>query len=266
MQSCAVITTEFATTKNYYVNPSTGLDSNNGETSSTPWLTIEKAINHIADHYVVTPGEIVINLAKGEYTPSSTLSFAHRCGQAVSLVGPTPLQKNVQAVYSVTSRTPGNQRATLTLSDTTNVAAGDYILIDNPTGGTNEEALIGAHKIESVSGNRIAVIVKSQRALPTSINVVQANCKIIQTVIKDQGIKVDGFSLKAVKNIVFSQAATNQGIAVYAKSGALNLENVWTDGFRRGFASYYKGLIKGTGLAACGAGFYGVDLQYGSVF
>lgn len=54
---------------NFYVNASTGSDSNNGLTSGTAWATLQKAWNTIQSNYDVAGFTATVNVAAGSYAP-----------------------------------------------------------------------------------------------------------------------------------------------------------------------------------------------------
>ncbi|MBG0865518.1 hypothetical protein [Burkholderia sp. 9779_493] len=54
---------------NFYVNASTGSDSNNGTTSTSAWATLQKAWNTIQSNYDVAGFVATVNVAAGSYAP-----------------------------------------------------------------------------------------------------------------------------------------------------------------------------------------------------
>ena len=92
--------------QNYYVNSTTGSDSNNGRTSGTATLTIQKAIDlAVANTALTGAANIDINLADGTYSLSATsvnLRNYTRLGTGVAILkGNTSTPANVVITASV---------------------------------------------------------------------------------------------------------------------------------------------------------------------
>jgi hypothetical protein len=73
----AIVQFSFATT--YYVNASTGNDANNGTSASTPFLTVQKALNTAS-----SPGDIIL-VAPGVYKQNLTWKFSGTSSAKVTL-------------------------------------------------------------------------------------------------------------------------------------------------------------------------------------
>lgn len=85
-------------TINFYV-ATTGSDSNNGRTISTPFLTIEKALNSVP---MLIPGVYAVNIADGTYTLSAEYEFK----SIVARSGNTDNSTVVKVIGNIT--TPAN--------------------------------------------------------------------------------------------------------------------------------------------------------------
>jgi hypothetical protein len=87
----------------YYVSTS-GNDSNNGLNSSSPWATIQHAVNYIAQYIDLAGYNATIQLADGTYNQSTTVSQPFVGGTAVIIQGNTGTPSNV----NITGSTPFN--------------------------------------------------------------------------------------------------------------------------------------------------------------
>lgn len=89
---------------NLYVS-TTGDDSNDGETSSSPFATVQKAYDTISMYGPILPGRWVINLAAGTYTENITVDSLTRSDFPIDLEGPTAGHPNVPTAVIAASDT-----------------------------------------------------------------------------------------------------------------------------------------------------------------
>lgn len=89
---------------NYYVDSTTGSDTNNGKTPTTAWATIQRAINFIAQDLDMSqawwhgapqpwpPARVIVHCAAGNYSPVICTDDSHHPNFAPSVVitGPNP--------------------------------------------------------------------------------------------------------------------------------------------------------------------------------
>lgn len=59
--------TEINSATTYYVNPSTGDNSNAGTSAGSPWLTLQYAIDWVANNLILNGVKVTIQLADGSY-------------------------------------------------------------------------------------------------------------------------------------------------------------------------------------------------------
>ena len=107
-----VARTLLTATTNFYV-ATTGSDSNNGR-SSTPWLTINHALNYVQQNYDLGGQTVNINVADGTYTTVVTLAGPF-VGGTPNLIGDVSTPAN--CIVSVSSPT----YAALTFSNGANI-------------------------------------------------------------------------------------------------------------------------------------------------
>lgn len=92
--------------RSYYVNISTGSDSNDGLSSGSPFLTIQNAIN-TACKLDNDGNQIVINIADGDYTSQGTIYLQSYVGkEPITLLGNTTTPSSV-VIYYITANNAG---------------------------------------------------------------------------------------------------------------------------------------------------------------
>ena len=136
----------FTANTNFYVNPSTGNDTNLGLTTAAPFRTIQGAITAISSLWDFAGFAATINLADGTYTATS--------GQSIAVFGPgTPPMTLVGNIAN-----PGNvvisalNGAALLVADATLTIGGGYTLQATGT-GTGGSAGIGLVCVNTGSVN-----------------------------------------------------------------------------------------------------------------
>ncbi|MBS1747638.1 MAG: right-handed parallel beta-helix repeat-containing protein [Bacteroidetes bacterium] len=75
----SVLSLQFSFATTYYVNASTGNDANNGTSASTPFLTVQKALNTAS-----SPGDIIL-VAPGTYKQNLTWKFSGTSSAKITL-------------------------------------------------------------------------------------------------------------------------------------------------------------------------------------
>lgn len=122
------------TDRTYYVN-TTGSDSNDGLTTGTPFLTIQKAVNVASNKLDIGPYTVIIQLSNGSYTGSVDLEggMLYNSVYPLKIIGNTSNVNSV-IVKGVAGTTPvisvNNPTSNLTISDfqLQGDAAGSHIL------------------------------------------------------------------------------------------------------------------------------------------
>jgi hypothetical protein len=93
-----------ATDLNLYVSPYGDDVINTGTDSSSPFKTIERAIQWLGDKYISKTGFVTINFAAGIYDLTSELVLDHPEGERIALVGAEPETLILQSVDSYKTR------------------------------------------------------------------------------------------------------------------------------------------------------------------
>lgn len=143
--------------KTIYVS-SSGSDTNDGDTSSTAYATIGKAIERVKG---IWPGDylITVDIGTGVYTESATLDFNYPFGKQVTFKGASEYigECTMTAADTSVTRPSGTQIAkdyfyfTVQFPEGKSVTTGirNYLLITASSGGTNPEAIRGAFPVTS---------------------------------------------------------------------------------------------------------------------
>ncbi|WP_407971472.1 hypothetical protein ACJ51O_08205 [Burkholderia pyrrocinia] len=117
---------------NFYVNASTGSDSNNGLTSGTAWATLQRAWNVIQQNYDVAGFVATVNVASGSYAPVAGIgavvgSISASSFQFVATGAATITNTSLTACFYAT----GGAQYTF---------SGPWTLINNNTGASTAQA------------------------------------------------------------------------------------------------------------------------------
>ena len=143
----------------FYIKTS-GNDSNDGSNGS-PWLSIDKAFSFLSKYILM--GDIFINIEKGAYAPSSTLTFNHQDGGKIFING--DYERETLAISS-SSGGSGAWDIVLATSNTSYYTVNDYIVAYAAAGGTNTENALGVHEVTSIDPG-VSITVRSTLGVGT---------------------------------------------------------------------------------------------------
>lgn len=141
-----------------YISP-TGSDTTGDGSSGNPWATPHKALLSLRDKIIAPDVLVTIECADGAYSLGSTLTVEHPYGNRILLKGTNTYSKTITSIAS-SSGAAGNWSYVLNMSDVTNVAIGDVMLIRNSGGAyapSSMNKLVGACAITNVGASTITI-------------------------------------------------------------------------------------------------------------
>lgn len=197
-------------------------------TPATRFPTIQDALHYLDDVTIPTERIARIHVYQGVYTITEQIIVRHPHGDQIEILGSDYPEVQVSSV-GVATGGPGNWIYTVTLSDATNFAVGDWAALHSFTGGGtigNLQITMGAWEITAKTGNVITVRNLFPRSPITTGGgywVVNAGrAKPLKTIIRCNscnGFSIIGKGLGLLKNFMLVGNATdNYGIIV----GGLN--------------------------------------------
>jgi hypothetical protein len=168
----------------FYVT-TTGNDTTGNGSSGSPWATLGHALAFLNNYTISPAATVTINIAAGSYTSGSQIPVNHPQGSQIVIVG-VVFTTTITGVTSFSAPSGGTATAVLAVGLTTNMVAGDYLLIQvPPTGGSYGYNLCGCHKITTVgSGTSVTVTVNTYAAsahVPTGTTGLTGNITILKT-------------------------------------------------------------------------------------
>lgn len=224
----------------YYI-ATTGNDTTGDGTANSPWATISKAYDYLADKRIDADAYVTFQLADGTYTFTSTVNVNHPDSNKITVTGNLVNAITSSNIVSISGTQP-NRTMVLTVSDTTKCAAGDIIRITGVAGGTKPGLILGATRVESVnSGNNTITVNFYQRTTRYAPSgAVTSNIDVFKT------------------NITFNAC---NGFTV-ANGNTLNIDKVGLDGLS--LTNTYNGLTANTnGIVMCGDDVSLIRFNYG---
>lgn len=167
----------------------TGDDDVGVGSSGAPYLTLDRVMEHLT---LLDIGSkiVTVDIGPGVYNHASILSFDHADGSQVVWDGDSEsLTSQTTTSIDATDYTwPTDDfdfdyhEATITLTGKT-LAAGDYILIYNASGGTNPGALHGCHRVESFIADVATIRIVHVQGTPKVSGAITFDCYLVRTVI-----------------------------------------------------------------------------------
>ena len=214
------------------------------------------------------------NLPGSEISLSTSVNVYNPDAVKIRIVGQNFTSVSVSAVSAV-SGSAKDLRIKYTVTDSSNIAVNDYVIIAASSGTGNYRVVEGCFKVTAKSGNDITVKHTMNAAWPSSdFTFSSATCYPIKTVLRwplnSAGLRVGGCSLGQIKNLIIagsfdissSPAADSAGdglqigsapdtyVTGLNESEQLNAGSVWAQ--KVGFVEW-----QGNGVQAAGGNFYG---------
>ncbi len=167
----------------------TGSDTAGTGQSTSPFLTLGRVITELETMYL---GEkkISVDIGPGVFNHTSPIEFKHPFGASVSWEGEgeflsSQTTTSIDATNYDLPTYSGDldyYEVTITLTGKT-LTAGDYILIRNTSGGTNPQALVGCHKVESFISDVATIRIVHKAGTPHASGTITFDCYLVRTVL-----------------------------------------------------------------------------------
>lgn len=119
---------------NFYVNASTGSDSNNGLTAGTAWATISKALTVLQQNYDLAGFTATINVAAGSYAPGVVT------GSFVGAIASNSVQIVAAGAVTVTNPSGGTPGCFYATGGAQFAISGSFTLVNNNSGASCAQA------------------------------------------------------------------------------------------------------------------------------
>ena len=255
----------------YYIGPN-GDDTAGDGSSGNPWKTVGKFLSVIGSVYIPQAYTATLYVQDGHYAAVGEIDYWHPCGARVQILGVNTYDITMSSVQSTTA-IGGGYTVVLNVSDVSNVAVNDYVVIRIPSGGTKPLMLCGCHQVTNVDAvnKRITLQVWSFSGDVPS-GAVTGYIRVLKSVLTFSG---DGFHLGAdltlgklalvgVRNTATSAVMVGlMGSSWLGSSPTVLLQSLGINNFDygvrvwHGYASTDQWLgISGCGGEGSGAGLY----------
>ena len=138
----------------------------------------------------------------GHYSSVAEIDYWHPCGARVQILGVNTYDITMSSVFSTTA-VGGGYTVILNVSDVSNIAVNDYVVIRIPSGGTNPLMLCGCHQVTNVDSvnHRITLLVYSFASTVPSGSVT-GYIRVLKSVLTFAG---NGFVI--VSDVTFGRMA-----------------------------------------------------------
>lgn len=258
-----------------------GNDSTGKGTAAAPWLTIQHALDYLADYWWDTTNvTITITCADGTYTPQAAITPSHPCAKDDALIikGTNTHAKNITSVQSF-SGSAGAWAIIVNLESVADIAVNDYVIISAGANGTKPTFINGCHKVTNVdSGNTRITFTSTHQHATAPSGAVTATVKVIKCMMSftngTHGISItDGSVSPRFEDMVFigdgSTAGTNGVNLDKGSTIVLGDQSNYGMGFvnwkNMGIAALYNCTIIAKKTALSGILEDGILAEYGSV-
>lgn len=225
----------------------------------------------IGSLYIPQAYTATLYVQDGHYTSVGEIDYWHPCGARVQILGVNTYDISMSSVQS-TSAIGGGYTVVLNVSDVSNIAVNDYVLIRIPSGGTKPLMLCGCHQVTNVDtvNDRVTLLVYSFSSDVPS-GAVTGYIRVLKSTLTFTG---DGFHVGAdvtlgkmaligVRNTGTSAVLVGTGSQWAGGNPSIFLQSIGCNNFDFGVKLYHGYAttdqwlcISGCGGMAAGAGLY----------
>ena len=226
-----------------------GDDTNGNGTEGNPWATLSKALDYLSDKALLS--STIISMGDGTYNLTSSINCTHKDGINLSIQGRNRYTKSISSVYSV-SGSSGAYYVTVAISNVTNIAIDDYVIIHTASGGTNPTYICGFHRVTAVDSvnNRITFYSKHNHRSANPSGSVVATCEVIKTILSCTdcsclyaysclGNPLNNFGFYQLGIVGNSVSTCADGFNAPVGSSNVRISYCGATGFTRGFSSFH---------------------------
>ena len=245
------------------------IDQNTTINVPTDQLTLENALSYLADKYIASNVWVTIDIAAGTYTRTSRLTITHPCAQRIVIKGAVLSDKALLSIVS-SSGSSGNWTIVLQLDSVAGIAAGDYVIIRNVSGGSLPEYIAGVWPVSAVdSGTNRITVTTTHLGSSAPSGSVTGTVKTLKTKLQfngASGLYVCDCKLGLLNQlaIIGNGGSNTFGIQADLGNGTIQLgEDVGVRGFTVGALASDAANLVANGCAFSGNG-YGVYSIHGS--
>lgn len=263
--------------------------------------SLNNAWDYVLNATICGQASVTIQLGAGSYG-MPTAPFNHPQGAQITLTGTSAYTPSVTSIQS-SSGSAGAWLIVLNMSSVANITTADYIIIRNPSGGTNPTYLAGCHAITNVDAVNTRITISSKHhASSAPSGAVTATCAVLKTSVFGglAGPMINGNrALGLIDKLVLKGAGLGTGLMVGNSSsapgkpgGSVSLgKDVgivgWATGLQVGYGasvisgdgtdalavsgntinvSVFMGNLYAPGLIVSGSGSFGLQTNGGQVF
>lgn len=247
-----------------------GNDSTGDGSVSTPWATLNKALDWLSDKLIASNVYITIQFADGTYTRVATDTITHVNGDRIKIIGENTYDLTMSSIVS-SSGSAGAWSIIVQVGagETANAAVDNFLFISyNVSGGSLRETLPGCWKITNVDGvnHRLTVINTSQYGTAPS-GAVSGTVTLIKTVLfynGCNGITIGvGRTLGDMTKIALVGDGTGYGINMGKNSVATCTTPLGINNFLYGAIVTVNSFLSFRTCAACNCNI-GIYLYFGN--
>lgn len=198
------------------------------KSSGGDFTTLASALAALQNVVISKSAVVTIEIDNGTWTQGAPIYDNQISSDRIKITGKNVYTKNLSNVYGTPTGSAGAWSIVITLSDVTNIAVNDYVLIRAASGGTNPTYLLGCHKVTAVDSpnSRITVLSKHRStSYPSGAVTNTGNVDVIKTVLDfsgfsgffvgDRSTGSNGSGFYGVEKAVLVGDSTGNGISVF---------------------------------------------------
>ena len=168
----------------------------------------------MATYFIPTTVTATLIIQDGHYAGLGNIIVQHPCSSQITIQGQNTYDRTISSVSYVSGTNPSS--VLCNMSNTANIAVGDYVLIQTASGGTRPLALTGCATVTAIVANTSITITLPVASGGTPTGAVTATARVIKSVL---GFAGDGFTIYSgfnLSNLVLVPGSSNSGITLAA--------------------------------------------------
>jgi hypothetical protein len=178
------------------------------------FTTLSAALDSLKYKFISNDITVTIEIDDGTFSADAMQVLMHRDVQRILIKGKNCYFKSMTSVQS-SSGSSGNYSIIINIDSIANITIGNYVIIYNPSGGTNPDRIAGCHVVTDVDvpNTRITITSKNLTGVPTGA--VIANVAVIKTILQyasSSGIAIAPNTHLTMQNVVLLGGSSHDGI------------------------------------------------------
>lgn len=215
--------------------------------SGFDFTTITAALGSLAPATIKSGEVITIEIQDEVITEANNIDINHPNQNAIQILGKTTYPITITSVLS-SSGVAGNWSITVSVTDSSNAAIGNYLFVSNASGGTNPNELAGSWKITAIPAAGQLTITNTSFASAASSGAVTATAVICPSGVKFTNTAEDAFIVNnglrfGLFDKLFLEGSDNTATGVHSAFAVNGSGSVIVTGPSVGISNFKTGLF-----------------------